>query len=105
MERHVSKATPVTAYERELLVILMEECGEVIQAASKLIRFGREDRPDEAKPLSNVDYFSAEVGDVKTMIQRCLDVGLLNPRAIQLGQTRKSERLDKYLQNQPDGFR
>ena len=42
----------------ELLVILMEECGEVIQEASKLIRFPDNDR----------DKLIKELGDLQCMI-------------------------------------
>ena len=47
-------------YNHELLVILMEECAEVTQEASKLIRFG--ENPE------NLDRFEKEVGDLYCMI-------------------------------------
>jgi NTP pyrophosphatase (non-canonical NTP hydrolase) len=43
---------------QELLVILMEECGELIQECSKLIRRGEYESQD----------FTKEVGDVLTLI-------------------------------------
>jgi NTP pyrophosphatase (non-canonical NTP hydrolase) len=47
-------------YEQEVLTILMEECGEVIQAASKIIRFGADQQ--------NLDQLEKELGDLYCMI-------------------------------------
>jgi NTP pyrophosphatase (non-canonical NTP hydrolase) len=46
----------------ELLIILIEECGEVIQAATKCLRFGY----DRSEPEYGVNsqVLAAEVGDV-----------------------------------------
>lgn len=46
----------------ELLVILMEECAEVIQAASKCLRFGY-DRQQEGYGI-NDEVLAAELGDL-----------------------------------------
>lgn len=46
-------------YNEELLVIMMEECGELIQECAKLIRRGE---------ISSED-FTKEIGDVLTMIE------------------------------------
>ena len=56
----------VTDAERERLVILMEECGEVIQAAAKIIRHGWESRYDDGTP--NVIRLRDEMDDVQGMI-------------------------------------
>ena len=40
----------------ESLTILMEECGEVIQEASKLIRFPENDTKKIAKELGDLQY-------------------------------------------------
>ena len=48
-------------YRSELLVILMEECAEVQQACSKVLRYG-EDR-------ENINKLISEVGDLQCMIQ------------------------------------
>lgn len=52
---------------RELLLILQEECAEVIQAISKCFRFG----PDQIKPgkeRTNIDMLQEELGDLLAMI-------------------------------------
>lgn len=45
--------------EQEILVILMEECAEVTQEASKILRFGSEDK----------DRIEKEIADVLTMVE------------------------------------
>jgi hypothetical protein len=46
----------------ELLILLIEECGEVIQAATKCLRFGYErNEPGYGK---NDDVLSKEIGDL-----------------------------------------
>ena len=57
----------MTDAERERLVILMEECGEVIQACSKVIRSGWEFKPHGGE-TSNADHLRAEMDDVLGMI-------------------------------------
>jgi NTP pyrophosphatase (non-canonical NTP hydrolase) len=47
-------------YEKEMLTITMEECAEVIQACSKLIRFGE-------TPI-NLTELEKELGDLYCMI-------------------------------------
>jgi len=47
-------------YRSELLVILMEECAEVQQACSKVLRYGDQ---------KNINDLISEVGDLQCMIQ------------------------------------
>lgn len=52
---------------REILLILQEECAEVIQAISKCFRFG----PDQMKPgkeRTNINMLQEELGDLLAMI-------------------------------------
>ena len=58
-------------YETELLVITMEECGEMIEACSKAIR--EEDYKDN-------DRLIEEVGDVLCMIELMKNRGMLSSR-------------------------
>ena len=58
-------------YNTELMVITMEECGEMIEACSKAIRC--EDYVDNDKLIE-------EVGDVLCMIDIMVDKGLLRER-------------------------
>ena len=48
--------------KEETLVILMEECGEVIQECSKILRFG-----------NDIDNLTKELGDLLCMINLTAD--------------------------------
>jgi len=50
----------ISDYQKELLTITMEECAEIIQACSKIIRFG-----DTTEKLNNLEK---EIGDLQCMI-------------------------------------
>jgi hypothetical protein len=47
-------------YRSELLIIVMEECAEVQQACSKVLRYGDQ---------KNINDLISEVGDLQCMIQ------------------------------------
>lgn len=96
-ERYTPNGIPLTDYERELLVILMEECAEVTQAASKLIRFGKENRPGADQ--SNSVHLGLEVGDALRVLQMAQDCGLISHVDIEAGGRRKKDRLAKYMQS------
>ena len=68
----------------EMLVITMEECGELIQACSKMIRF---DEPNDTKQLQE------EIGDVMCMIEILKDGGLVTDEQIQRRIKVKKEKL------------
>lgn len=71
----------------ELLVILMEECGEVIQASSKVLRFGE---------AHNLDELKKEVGDLYAMITLLEENGLVTWEGLEERQERKFEKLKVY---------
>lgn len=89
-----------TPYERELLIILIEECLEVGKRATKMLRFGA----DEVQPgqeLSNSARLGREIGDVDLMIMRVAAAGLVSRADIMEGRRHKAEQLDKYMQTKP----
>ena len=71
----------------ELLVILIEECGELIQAASKAIRC--------AEYYDN-DRLTDEVGDVLTMIDLLHEYDLVSWNDLDERKKVKLERLRKW---------
>ena len=73
----------------ELLVILMEECAEVSQESSKLIRFGSETWAD-------VLNFEKEIGDLLCMIELCHEQGLLDSDAVEEHVLAKREKLKRW---------
>jgi len=97
--RYVPNGTPLTPHEREILTILMEEACEVAIAASKLIRFGKENRPDSG--VSNCRELGLEIGDLQHMVARARVLDMVRDADIHEGQVRKRERLAKYLQTEP----
>mgnify|MGYP001411987613 FL=1 len=74
-------------YNTELMVITMEECGEMIEACSKAIRC--EDYVDNDKLIE-------EVGDVLCMIDIMVDKGLLSERDLNNRIQLKKMKLLKY---------
>ena len=71
----------------EMLVITMEECGELIQACSKMLRF---DEPCDTKQLQE------EIGDVMCMIEILRDGGLVSDKQIADRVKVKKEKLMKW---------
>jgi hypothetical protein len=100
-DKFVSPCPPPTAYERELLEILIEECAEVQQRATKALRFGlAEVQPGQ--PLNNAQRMAEEYGDLREVADRCAKAGLLPFDSVILGMQRKYLQLDKYMQHAPE---
>lgn len=91
----------LTDYERELLVCIMEECAEVIQAASKVYRFGKGGCPENVIP--NTVTLSGEIGDLMEVLNRAAKVNLIDFTDVDFATVKKGAKLDKYLQYRPDG--
>ena len=72
----------------EMLVITMEECGELIQACSKMIR-----SKGKTKYLRNLQD---EIGDVLTMIEIMKMSGLVTEEQIADRMVDKKEKLMKW---------
>ena len=72
----------------EALVILMEECGELIQACSKMIRSGGETKYER--------NLQDEVGDVFTLIEALKISGLVTDKQIEDRIKVKKEKLMKW---------
>jgi len=71
----------------EMLVITMEECGELIQACSKMLRFGED---------QDYTQLQEEIGDVMCMIEILRDGGLVNDKQIADRIKVKKEKLMKW---------
>ena len=72
----------------ELLTITMEECGEVIQACSKIMRFR-----DSAK---NIEELEKEIGDLYCMIDLLHREDLVSWTNIDDQSKRKEEKLKEW---------
>ena len=71
----------------EMLVITMEECAELIQACSKMIRF---DEPCDLKQLQEA------IGDVMCMLEILKNGGLVTDEQIQRRMAVKKEKLIEW---------
>ena len=75
---------------QELLTITMEECGELIQACSKLIRFEEDRCDDDIKNLQD------EIGDLMCMIDLIKQEGFVNDEEITERMQVKRNKLKKW---------
>lgn len=76
---------PSMDYEKELLTIMMEECGEVIQACSKVIRFGATDE--------SLSHLEKELGDLYQMMDLAHQYDLVSWTKIDEASDMKREKL------------
>lgn len=98
-EKFVTPCPLPTDREREILTILIEECAEVQQRASKMLRFGR----DETQPgygLDNRQRLSREVGDLQAMVQMAIEANLIDALTVAARRPRKLEKLAHYMQTE-----
>ena len=72
---------------QQLLVITMEECGELIQECSKNLRRGE---------FYDRDTFKNEVGDVYAMIELLVEWDVLSWTEIENGVERKRNKLKRW---------
>ena len=76
---------------QELLVITMEECGELIHACSKALRRGElYENSDSQQNLKE------EVGDVYTMIDLLVEWDVLSWDEIEARRNKKREKLKRW---------
>jgi dihydroorotase len=99
-ERYISKHPKPTPYERELLTILMEECGESIQAAAKLLRFGARDGYPGGLTTNAADL-SREIGEIQCMVEMAVEAGLIDPLAINVAREHKRGKVLRFMQETP----
>ena len=79
----------------EVLDILQEECAEVIQAVSKIRRFGI-DNFKPGKPKTNREHLEDEIGDVLAMIDILCSMGVVDLNKLQAAKIAKFQRLKKW---------
>ena len=97
INKFISPVPLPTNYEKELLVIFMEECNEASHRASKVFRFGvTETQPGQN--LSNKDRLSQEIGDLLGMIDVLHQNNFLNDEVVNEYVAKKQDALNKYMQ-------
>jgi len=101
MTKYVPNGKPLTDHEREVLTILAEEAAEVVQAVTKILRFGKEDDRRGDRPETNTETLGLEIGDLSCMEQMAVDLGLIDESDVDKGIERKRDRLQTYMMTEP----
>ena len=87
----------VNDHQEECLNILQEECAEVIQAASKIKRFGVVGK-NPASTTTNLENLEMELGDVLALVHMVTNANLgVTAAGTQKARVNKMIRLSKYM--------
>jgi hypothetical protein len=78
----------------EALVILQEECAEVIQEVSKCFRFGIDNLNKDG--IKHNTVLEKEVADMLCMVDILIDQGILDPARLDTGKIEKQAKLKKW---------
>jgi NTP pyrophosphatase (non-canonical NTP hydrolase) len=81
--------------EKEVMDILQEECAEVIQAVSKVSRFGI-DNYKPGKPLTNREHLEEELGDLLAMVDIMKEMDIISWSNLEVAKLAKIEKLKKW---------
>ena len=81
--------------EIEVMNILQEECAEVIQAVSKVNRFGL-DNFKPGKPKTNREHLEEELGDMLAMIDIMLEINLVDIDKLEVAKKAKIVKLKQW---------
>ena len=77
---------------KEVMDILQEECAEVIQAVSKISRFGLDNlKPGKAK--TNREHLEEELGDLQAMVEILQELDIVSFTNIEKAAEAKREKL------------
>ena len=80
-----------------LLMMLAEECAEVIQLVSKIYRFGLESyHPSDPEKVSNLILLQNELGDVNAIVHLLNESGVVNNGYIDLNRIAKLRKLSEF---------
>ena len=87
----------VNDHQEECLNILQEECAEVIQAASKIKRFGLVGKPI-LRTSTNLQNLEDEMGDVLALFSMVINSKLgITKKGLKKAKKKKMKRLSKYM--------
>jgi NTP pyrophosphatase (non-canonical NTP hydrolase) len=80
--------------EKEILLIIQEECAEVIQAISKVMRFGIDSEHPVTK-ITNKEHLEEELGDLLAVIG-LISGTIVDEKEIMEAAEEKMEKLKKW---------
>jgi NTP pyrophosphatase (non-canonical NTP hydrolase) len=83
----------ITDKQSEIMDISQEECAEVIQAISKIRRFGLD---SEHNGVTNKEHLEEEVGDLMCMLNLLDEFGLVDWTLVSLHAQNKRKKLQKW---------
>lgn len=92
MHTHFNKLTPA---EAERIALLMEECGEVIQACGKILRHGYDSMYSDR--TTNREQLEIEVADVQVFIDFMLNSGDISEQNLVTRTNKKLSVVNNYL--------
>jgi NTP pyrophosphatase (non-canonical NTP hydrolase) len=87
------EAIEMTDKEREILIILQEECAEVIQAISKIHRFGMDSEYDGK---TNKESLIQEIGDALALVYCLTENNIIDINDIQDAMAKKVDKLKEW---------
>jgi NTP pyrophosphatase (non-canonical NTP hydrolase) len=79
----------------EVMDITQEECAEVIQAISKIRRFGLENHK-YGETYTNAQHLEEELGDLLAMIDLLKSMGIVSDEGLNAAKQAKIEKLKKW---------
>lgn len=81
--------------EHEIMSILQEESAEIIQAVSKIFRFGYNSKhPD--KDQTNREHLAEEIGDILAMIELLIKNEIVDWQAVESAKNKKYKKLQQW---------
>lgn len=88
----------LTKYQDELLEILAEECGELVQEKSKIFRFGIKKESHHVQSKTHLECLEQEIGDLLCIVELLVDSGIgLTKEGITAAMDRKKEKVPLWM--------
>jgi len=95
---HFNKLTPA---ENERLAILAEECAEVIQCVTKIMRHGYSSfHPANVDAGNNREQLEKELGHLDNILDMMVEEKDINHNSVIKHREKKSETIGRYLHHQ-----
>ncbi len=96
-----TQAHELTDKQKEYLLILAEECSEVIKVITKTFRFGLDSKnPYIPDSPTNKEELIQEIGDVMAMVELLKDSALeLTEDSLKIAKQKKIDKLNQWLNN------
>ncbi len=87
---------PISEDERKRLVVLSEECAEIIQIAAKIQRFGFESYHPNDPDVTNRTLLEREIADALAVIGLMTSNGDINSGRVAAGIQPKIDKLKRF---------